>query len=120
MALSDEEQRMLDQLEATLAAEDPKLAHALGATKPAKPSGGRVALAAIGFAAGVLLLILGIQVGWPISVVGFVLMFGSVGAVLIARPRGPVPTAQKSHEHEQTSFMNRMEDRWNRRQGGAN
>jgi hypothetical protein len=119
MALSDEEQRLLDQLEATLRAEDPKLAHTLGAAKAPKLSGPRVVIAAIAFVAGIAALIMGIQLGWPISVVGFVLMFGSVALILISRPKltdGPAPV---NDTPQGGSFMGRMEDRWNRRQGGV-
>ena len=52
MALSDEEQRLLEQMEAALAAEDPKLVNALRGTSVRRVHRRRAALAGVGFFAG--------------------------------------------------------------------
>ena len=57
MALSDEEQRLLEQMEAALAAEDPKLVNALRGTSVRRVHRRRAALAGVGFFAGLGLLI---------------------------------------------------------------
>jgi hypothetical protein len=57
VALSDEEQRLLEQMEAALAAEDPKLVNALRGTNVRRVHRRRAALAGVGFFAGLGLLI---------------------------------------------------------------
>ena len=49
MALSEEEQRLLDQMEAALTAEDPKLVHALRGTGTRRVHRRRAAIAGVGF-----------------------------------------------------------------------
>ncbi len=82
MALTEEERRRLAQLEADLAADDPKLANAL------RGSGHRWArrqtvLAALLFFVGLAALVGGMEVHWLVSVLGFVVMLGA--AVLALR-----------------------------------
>ena len=121
MALSEEEQRLLAQLEASLAAEDPELAQTLGShNTPRQIHGRRAALAGVLFVIGLVLLVVGLQTIWPLSVVGFIAMFA---ATIVARGswhKAPDPAAQPRPPHKSTSepFMGRMEDRWRRRQDG--
>ena len=74
MALSEEEQRLLEQMEAALAADDPKLVNAMRGTGVRRVHRRRAAIAGIGFFAGLALLIAGISVTPFLSVVGFVVM----------------------------------------------
>ena len=74
VALSDEEQRLLEQMEAALAAEDPKLVNALRGTGARRVHRRRAALAGVGFFAGLGLLIAGISVTPVLSVLGFMIM----------------------------------------------
>src|ERR671911_143841 len=74
MALSDEEQRLLAQMEAALAAEDLKLVNALRGTGTRRVHRRRAALAGVGFFAGLALLIVGISTQLFLSVLGFVIM----------------------------------------------
>ena len=127
MPLSEEEQRLLEQMEEALAAEDPKFVSALrGATSRSQAK--RVAiLATIMFFAGVALLMTGAVVMMtPVAVGGFVVMLASAYVALthwrrlrepdlpdnvhsIGKSRGRAPVPKSS------GFMNRMEDRWRRR-----
>ena len=129
MALSDEEQRLLEQMEAALAAEDPKLANALRGTRRRGVQGRQAALAGVGFFAGIALLIAGLQTYWWVSVIGFVLMFASVAVAVTAwRPTGPdVGHDEPRRDPSRTpgtaggsnggaGFMDKMEERWRRRQ----
>ena len=84
MALSDEEQRLLEQMEAALAAEDPKLVNALRGTSVRRVHRRRAALAGVGFFAGLGLLIAGISITPFLSVLGFVIM---VAAAVTATQR---------------------------------
>ncbi len=127
MALSDEEQRLLEQMEAALAAEDPKLVNALRGTGVRRVHRRRAAVAGIGFFAGLALLIVGVGQSDLIflSVVGFVVMVGAAvtaiyswqhvgGPVDAGVGRDRLKTAQGSRATDQ-GFMDRMEERWRKR-----
>lgn len=130
MALTDEEKRLLAQLEASLSEDDPELAQTLRGSRPRHPSAGRIALSIVGMLAGVALLIVGMQVQPLISVLGFLVMLAAVMVALGAGghrepahsrtqhpsrrgPRRPGRTARSNGD-----FMQRMEDRWRRRRDG--
>ena len=74
MALSEEEQRLLDQMEAALAAEDPKLVNAMRGTGLRRLHRRRAAVAGVAFFGGLTLLVLGISWHWILSVIGFCVM----------------------------------------------
>lgn len=75
MPLSEHEQRLLDQIERGLYAEDPKFAQTVQARDPRKHYRRRMVQAALGFVAGVCLLMAGVILKLiPISVIGFVVM----------------------------------------------
>ncbi|MDH6110016.1 hypothetical protein P3T36_005742 [Kitasatospora sp. MAP12-15] len=121
MPLSEHEQRLLDQMERALYAEDPKFATALEGTGLRMYTRRRVYQAAAGFVVGVALLMGGMvaQLIW-VSVVGFLVMLGcAVLAVTGWRrhpaaaqgggPRTAPPARRKA------GVMDRMEQRWQRR-----
>src|SRR5258708_10862484 len=79
MPLSDHEQRLLDQIERALYAEDPKFAHAVRSTDPQVHYKRRIVKAALGFVLGVCALMAGLLVNarpapGALSVAGFLLM----------------------------------------------
>jgi hypothetical protein len=118
MALSEDEQRRLDQLEASLAAEDPDLAQKFGAKPVARAHGARLALCAVGFVVGLAALVGGISLTFVLSVVGFVVMFASVALALVpARTAVPAPdkTARPQPQPAAASFMDKLGERWNQR-----
>lgn len=127
MALSNEEQRLLDQMEAALAAEDPKLVNALRGTNVRRVHRRRAAVAGVGFFGGLTLLIVGMSTNLVVSVLGFVVM---VAAAVVAMyswqhvGHGPVEqgpqrskpkTPQSSGPAQSQGFMDRMEERWRKR-----
>ncbi|MCC9308782.1 DUF3040 domain-containing protein [Kitasatospora sp. RB6PN24] len=123
MPLSEHEQRLLDQMERALYAEDPKFASALEGTGLRTYTRRRVYLAAAGFALGVGLLMGGMiaqpQYIW-LSVVGFLVMLGcAVLAVagwrrhLVVDPGARLGAAQPVRR--KAGVMDRMEQRWQRR-----
>lgn len=125
MPLSNEEQKMLDELEASLRAEDPRLARTMGTParrRPTTRSRRKAGLAGLGFVAGLILLLTGMQTVWVVSVIGFVLMLGSAVLALNAWGGSAASKAdapQKSAMRKPVSsdpFTTRMEDRWRRRQ----
>jgi len=85
MALSADEQRLLDQLEESLRAEDPVLARKLE-THSEAPSPRRWVIVIACFLAGLALLVVGMLVDFRISVFGFLVMFAGVAVVMI-RPK---------------------------------
>jgi hypothetical protein len=132
MPLSDHEQRMLDQIESALYAEDPKFASSVRGGTLRAPSARRRLQGAALFVLGLALLVAGVafkatMIGsFPIlSVIGFIVMFGGV-VFAITGPRraagrdraaGEPPNAsrQKRPKGGGGSFTSRMEDRFRRR-----
>src|SRR5215469_15309781 len=75
MPLSEHEQRMLEQIEKALYAEDPKFAHSVRARDPRVHYRRRVVLAVIGFLLGAGLLVAGVIIKYiPLGVAGFLVM----------------------------------------------
>ena len=130
MPLSDHEQRMLDQIESALYAEDPKFASSVRGGTLRAPSARRRLQGAALFVLGLAMLVSGVafkatMIGsFPIlSVLGFVVMFGGV-VFAITGPRmapGRERTGPESAGSRQKrskgggSFTSRMEDRFRRR-----
>lgn len=127
MPLSEEEQRLLEQMEEALAAEDPKFASALrGAAS--RQHHKRLTFAGIaGFVVGIAILMAGaVQMITILAVAGFLVMLGSAYLALTHWRRmsepdlpdnvHPIGKAKgKAASTKQSGFMNRMEDRWRRR-----
>lgn len=117
MALSDEEQRLLEQMEAALAADDPKLASALRGTRARKLQRRRAALAGLGIVAGVGALVAGIELNPILSVVGFLVMLVSTIALLTSWQQAGAagrPTHQHSGPQADSPFIDKLEERWRR------
>jgi hypothetical protein len=129
--LSEHEQRLLEQMERALYAEDPKFASSLRGRDPRSNFRRRIVLAGIGLVVGVILLMTGLVAKIiPVSVLGFLVMLTSAffavssyrglsnagrlgvvdGAGAVRRPQ---PAARKPRD--QRKFMERLEERWNHR-----
>lgn len=123
MPLSDEEARLLHQLEQSLAAEDPDFASTLRGSKLLAKSKRTATLSTVGFLAGLGLLFTGLvkDAAW-LGVVGFVVMIGAVYVFVTAGRSGFGTPAErgraKAAPKSSGSFVNRMEERWQRRQNG--
>ena len=128
MPLSEHEQRLLEQIERALYAEDPKFASTVRGARLRRPSRRRRTQGVVLFVAGVVALVLGVVFrgtwlgGVPIiSVVGFLLML--VGAVLAVTSAGAgkktaaegAGTAEPPAEKERSRFTSRMEERFRKR-----
>lgn len=130
MPLSDHEQRMLDQIESALYAEDPKFASSVRGGGLRAPTARRRLVGGGLFLGGLIFLVVGVAVpatmlgGFPVlSVLGFVMMFSGV-VFAVTGPRmtgGRERSANQSGGARQRrqrgggSFTNRMEDRFRRR-----
>ena len=118
MALSENEQRLLEQMEAALAAEDPKLASTLRGTGR-RWHRRRALFAGIGFLAGIGCLVGGMELHPAVSVLGFVIMLAATVVGVTAWQQAGTSTDgpnAKSGGGSDRDFMGRMEDRWRRRQ----
>lgn len=139
MPLSEEELRLLEQMERELAAEDPKFVATLQGRTLRRSARLRLVLAGVAFLAGIGLLMFGVMApdGWQVALgtLGFLVMLGSATLGLAAwrghrghdEPSSQPPTAGGGHPfrvieggrvHKQRkprpsgTFMQRMEQRW--------
>jgi hypothetical protein len=142
--LSEEELRLLEQMERALSEEDPKFASTLQGHSLRRAAHRRVILSAAAFVVGVVVLMSGVITGlWAIGIVGFLVMLGAATVGLTAlrgRPlnlpvHGPHGShgsrgshgshgftvidggrsARRSRQRPSGSFMDRVEARWRRR-----
>lgn len=128
MALSDEEQRLLAQLEMSLAEDDPKLAHLM---RGSEPRGGvtqrnprHMVAGVLGCLVGLVLLVLGFETHWVVSVVGFVVLAAAaaIGLGLLntgrpaASPHSGTPKPRATAKAGSASVMDKFEERWRKRQ----
>lgn len=125
MPLSEHEQRLLEQMERQLYADDPKLASTLRGSGRSLRYRHQVVLGVIGIALGLTLLVAGVAAQlWPLGVGGFLVMLGSgwwasSGWHSTSTARGSSPRGQGGGKSERRpGFMNRIEDRWERRRDG--
>jgi Na+/proline symporter len=136
--LSEHERRQLEQIEQALRASDPRFADAVRAADPRVYYRRWVIAAALGFLAGVGLLIAGVVVKIIlIAVAGFVVMLAcGLWAVtsyrrMTGRTRGRTPAKKRGSGRKRratrdrragkqpgSGFMRRLEERWRRRQQG--
>ncbi|GGM87741.1 DUF3040 domain-containing protein [Streptomyces fuscichromogenes] len=124
MPLSEHEQRMLEQMERALYAEDPKFATALEGNGLRTFTRRRVYLAVVGFLVGIALLMAGMvaqQIIW-VSVVGFLVMLGCAVLAVTGWRKAPKPGEQpaggaqaRRQVRPKRSMMDRIEERWQRR-----
>ncbi|MEO3812492.1 DUF3040 domain-containing protein [Sphaerisporangium sp. B11E5] len=128
MPLSEHEQRLLEQIEQALYAEDPKWANTVRISDPRNHYKRRLVKASIGFVLGVVLLMVGVVAPIiPLGVGGFVVMLAAClwglsswkrmngfGGDTAARPGAQAPQPERRRS-SRPSFMERMEERWRRR-----
>lgn len=125
MPLSDEEARLLQQLEQSLAAEDPEFASTLRGSKQRARNRRVAAVAVLGLVAGLAVLFAGaVYAQTVVGVVGFLAMLVSAYFFVTAWRKGlggsDEPAAVKTTKKPSSggSFVDRMEERWQRRQDG--
>jgi Flp pilus assembly protein TadB len=126
--LSDNEQRLLEQMERALYAEDPKFASAMRGANRKPGMIRRLVIGCAGIVVGLVVLVLGVaQKQVLLGVLGFVCMLaGTAYAVSSQRRSGPVgvvgatgtvrSTGSRRRNRRTGSFMQRLEQRWDRRQ----
>lgn len=136
MPLSEHEQRMLEQIESALYAEDPKFASHVRGGRLRGTSNRRRLQAATLFVLGLVLLVAGVALpfkpgGFPIiSLLGFIVMFGAGVLLLLGtsrpglsavgddgapKPKGGSGPGKSAGKRKSGGFSARMEDRFRRR-----
>ncbi|MGO1770165.1 MAG: DUF3040 domain-containing protein [Microbacterium sp.] len=130
MPLSEQEQRLLDEMERHLMQNDADVVHASGARSFSYRNmvlGAVIAIAGLGaIIAGITVWQSVLAVGLVLGIVGFAAMLG--GVILASTPT-KTPPARGSSAHGRgapkgsggrgsASFMERMNDRWDRRHQG--
>lgn len=128
MPLSEHEQRLLDQIEQALYAEDPKFASSVRGKRLGKPSRARRLQGALLFLIGIALLPLGVMMPVRlaeipiVSVLGFLMMFfGVLLAVMSFRADAEGGDEKQKGEGKgkkqakRSNFSQRMEERFRQR-----
>ena len=144
MPLSEHEQRLLEQMEQALYAEDPKFATTMRGQDARSRARRKLIVGALGVAAGLALVVIGVagSTVW-VAVVGFVVMLLGAGyAVSPQRQRGPAGVVAadgstkarpaqrggaqrrgrrgRDRRRSHGTFMQRLEQRWDhRRESGG-
>jgi Protein of unknown function (DUF3040) len=131
--LSEHEQRLLEQMERALYAEDPKFATSMRSARGGAGDRRRIAIGVVGLLVGLGLLVAGVAAKLVVvGVLGFLAMLGGLWLAISAlRPAADQPAAtegpgaptniasraRKSPRSKRSgeSLSDRMEERWRRR-----
>ncbi|MFC7492118.1 MULTISPECIES: DUF3040 domain-containing protein [unclassified Knoellia] len=125
MPLSEHEQRMLEQLEQALVAEDPKFASSMEGTRRGGPTRLRWIIGIVGVLVGLGLVLVGIQTTMWVGAAGFAVMVAAVAFALTPPRRGQLavvrndgstgPTSSGRKQKSGSGFMDKLDNRWDRR-----
>ena len=127
MPLSEHEQRLLEQMERALYAEDPQFATQLRSAGSGRAARGRAVLGVLGVLVGLGLVVAGVAtqlvalgvVGFAVMLIGAVLAYTMLqGSTTVAGSEETAGKPAKSAKPAKSGFMDRMEDRWRRRSEG--
>ena len=129
MPLSEHEQRLLEQIEQALYAEDPKFAHSWRGRDLRSLQRARIIRAIVVMVVGLGLLIAGVitqggntVLGVVLGVAGFLMLLGGAWLAMSSRrtptvtPPGAVSPTRTKAKAPKVSFKQRLEERWERRQ----
>ncbi|HMM81567.1 MAG TPA: DUF3040 domain-containing protein [Terrimesophilobacter sp.] len=117
MPLSEHEQRLLDEMERSLYRNDADFVATVG-SQGSRPNYRMIVIGALLGVLGIAGIVAGVITHLVIiGVLGFLIMFGGV---LLALRRSAAPEEQSQHSGKtfakHASFMDRMNDRWDKRQ----
>ena len=122
MPLSEYEQRVLEQMEQQLRSDDPRLADAIAGNPTRRPM--HLALGSLAVLAGLGMLVGGAATSYVwLGILGFLAMFGGV-LLGMSRPKvapapapraGTPPSNVRPLRAKRSGFMQRLEERWDRR-----
>jgi Protein of unknown function (DUF3040) len=119
MPLSEQEQRLLDEMERNLYQNDADFVATVG-SRQVRTNYRSVVFGVLLGVIGIVVLVIGVSIRQPIvGVFGFLVMFGGV-LVAVSPPRKPVARASKSSPKDAPrrsgGFMESLNERWERRQ----
>lgn len=124
MPLSEHEQRLLEEMERSLYQNDADFVAKVGG-KRARPAYRSIVLGILVAVIGVAVLVTGVFVQLPIvGILGFVVMFGGVllaiapGKRVAIDPDAAAAGSSGKPTRGQPGFMDRMNDRWDKRNDG--
>ncbi|NUU08306.1 DUF3040 domain-containing protein [Leifsonia sp. C5G2] len=124
MPLSEHEQRLLEEMERSLYQNDADFVAKVGG-KRARPAYRSIVLGILLAVVGVIVLVVGVWFQQPlVGILGFIFMFAGVlvaiapGKRVAAEPGAPEPKRAKARGG-QNGFMDRMNDRWDKRNDGG-
>jgi hypothetical protein len=113
MPLSDREKRLLEEMEAALLTEDPRLVSALSSKAPVSPSRNRIMAGAGLILLGLITLFGGlISQVTPIGILGFVIALG--GVITTISSISPMVRGVRKPS-SRTNLSARLEQRWDNR-----
>ncbi len=128
MPLSEHEQQLLEQMEQALYAEDPKFASQMQGSGARAAARRRIAVGVVGGIVGLALVLVGVNTQiWAVGAAGFAIMVAAVAYAVTPQRRkaklgtvqddGTVrrPASPKQKTQRGGGFMDRMEQRWDRR-----
>jgi len=128
--LSEHEQRLLDQIERALYAEDPKFATSVRSTDLRTHMRRRLRRATVVFVVGVAMLLAGLGTSPVVGILGFVVMVGALmlalsawrrlgsgpgGAPVLRTVDGKAERSTRKKSRNSSSPKERLEERWKRR-----
>ena len=124
MPLSEQEQRLLEEMERSLYHNDAEFVASVGGTR-LRPNYRSIVLGVLAGVVGIATLVAGVAVQqlW-LGIVGFIIMFGGVLLAITpgrsARAARPSPSQSRrpAQARSQQGFMDKLNDRWDRRQDG--
>lgn len=119
MPLSEQEQRLLEEMERSLYQNDADFVATVG-NRSSRPNYRMIVIGVLIGIVGIVGIVIGVATRLPIiGVLGFVVMFVGVLLALTRSKGAAVPVeADDRHAADRTGFMDRMNDRWDRRQDG--
>jgi UPF0716 family protein affecting phage T7 exclusion len=121
--LSDHEQRLLEQMERALYAEDPKFADSLRKTRRTAVDRKRMILGVAGVVAGLAILLAGVATSLPlVGVLGFLatvagafVAYNAFSAKAATENGATAPQAPPKASAGNSALMDRLEERWRKR-----
>jgi hypothetical protein len=123
--LSDHEQKMLEQMEQALAAEDPKFASQMQGRSLSALQHRRWIVGAVGVIAGLGLVLVGVNTMMWVGAVGFAVMVAAAVYAVTPPRRAKAAAAKEAgssgspggrRKKGQRSFIDRLDERWERRE----
>lgn len=116
MPLSEHEQKLLEQLEQQLHADDPKFANSMGSDSIRSLSTRHIVIGVLTTIAGILVLLVGVSMQQILlGVLGFLMMGGGVYFATTRRAVAGVSKRGRKTAKPRSSFMSNLEDRWDQR-----